>query len=92
MIFTSNLENAMNHLHKKGAFLTVENQEKVNTMTISWGNIGYQWNKPIFTVLVRKSRHTYEMLEKGAEFSISIPLNDNFKESLAFAVQNQAEI
>ena len=83
MLFTSNIETAMNHLHKKGAFLTVKNQGKINTMTISWGNIGYEWNKPIFTILVRKSRFTHEILEKEKEFSVSIPFNDNFKEALA---------
>ncbi len=38
---------------KKGAFLTVKNDNRVNTMTIGWGNIGIIWNKPIFMVLVR---------------------------------------
>lgn len=30
---------------QKGAFLTVENGDKVNTMTIGWGSIGIMWNK-----------------------------------------------
>lgn len=35
--FTLNLEEAMEHLYKKGAFLTGSIDDKVNTMTISWG-------------------------------------------------------
>lgn len=82
--FTQKLEIAMNYLHKQGAFLTVKNGDIINTMTISWGNIGFEWNKPIFTVLVRKSRYTYELIENSNEFTVSIPLNSNLKKELAF--------
>ena len=82
MSFTSNIEKTMNNLHKQGAFLTVKHEEIVNTMTISWGNIGFEWNKPIFTVLVRKSRFTHELIEKTTEFSVSVPLSCNLKQAL----------
>lgn len=81
--FTENLELALDNLHTKGAFLTVQNEGKVNTMTISWGNIGYEWNRPIFTILVRKSRYTHEFLEKTKEFTVSIPTDESFKNSLS---------
>lgn len=81
--FTENLEEGMNYLHKQGAFLTVKTGDIVNTMTISWGNIGFEWNRPVFTVLVRKSRYTYELIEKTKEFTVSIPLNDKMKSALA---------
>lgn len=82
--FTENLEKGMELLHKKGAFLTVKDGSRLNTMTISWGNVGFEWNKPIFTVLVRKSRYTHELIEKAGEFTISIPFDEELKESLAF--------
>lgn len=82
--FTHALEKSMNYLHKQGAFLTVKSGDITNTMTISWGNIGFEWNRPIFTVLVRRSRYTYELIENSNEFTVSIPLNDNLKEALAF--------
>jgi flavin reductase (DIM6/NTAB) family NADH-FMN oxidoreductase RutF len=81
--FIKNMEVGMESLHKKGAFLTVAHGDTVNTMTISWGNIGYEWNRPIFTVMVRKSRYTYELIEKSSEFTVSIPLNDGLKEALS---------
>jgi flavin reductase (DIM6/NTAB) family NADH-FMN oxidoreductase RutF len=59
----------------KGAFLTTTHNGKTNTMTIGWGNIGFAWGKPIFTVMVRSSRFTYELIEKSGEFTVSIPLN-----------------
>lgn len=81
--FVKNLDRAMDYLHKKGAFLTVKNEDKVNTMTISWGNVGYEWGKPVFTVLVRHSRHTHEIIEKSGEFTVSIPTKDGQKKALA---------
>ena len=81
--FTQNLEIAMENLHKRGAFLTVKNNNEVNTMTISWGSIGYQWARPIFTVMVRKSRFTHDLLENSDEFTVSIPLTDDLKDALS---------
>lgn len=82
--FMNKMNEAINFLHKKGAFLTVKYGDTVNTMTIGWGNIGFEWGKPIFTILVRKSRYTHELLEKANEFTICIPMNSEFKESLAY--------
>lgn len=81
--FTENLERGMSFLHTQGAFLTVKSGEDVNTMTISWGNVGYEWQRPIFTVLVRKSRYTYNLIENADNFTVSIPLSKNLKNALA---------
>lgn len=64
---------------KKGVLLTTKKDGKVNTMTIAWGSIGIEWNKLIFTALVRQSRHTLGMLESGA-FTINIAMDDRKKE------------
>ncbi|ACL69880.1 flavin reductase family protein [Halothermothrix orenii] len=67
----------------RGAFLTVKSGDKVNTMTIGWGNIGYIWGKPVFMVLVRDSRYTYQLIENSKEFTVSIPFK-GMKEELSF--------
>ncbi|CUH95431.1 hypothetical protein P22_1502 [Propionispora sp. 2/2-37] len=61
---------------RKGAFLTTAGNNKINTMTIGWGNIGIAWQKPVFMVMVRPSRYTYELIEKSNEFTVSIPFKD----------------
>lgn len=81
--FTNYLNEAMENLTKKGAFLTTADGEKINTMTISWGNVGYEWRKPIFVTMVRKSRFTKSYLDKSNEFTITIPLDNSMKEQLA---------
>ena len=61
---------------KKGILLTTGAEGKVNTMTIGWGKIGIEWNKPVFIAYVRESRFTKEMLEKNGEFTVNIPLGE----------------
>lgn len=68
----------------KGAFLNVSCGGKDNTMTIGWGSVGIAWGKPVFIVMVRYSRYTYRMLDQAGEFTVSVPLNSDFKKELAF--------
>ena len=68
----------------KGAFLTVKNGNELNTMTIGWATIGIIWGKPILMVMVRKSRHTYSLIENTDEFTVSFAFEDRMKEELTF--------
>ena len=72
----------------KGAFLTVKDGNKVNTMTIAWGSVGFFWARPVFTVGVRYSRYTYDMMKNIKEFTVSIPAKDTLKEELIFCGRN----
>jgi len=60
-------------LIEQGAFLTVKAGERLNTMSIGWGTIGFCWRKPIFMVAVRNSRHTFDIIEQAQDFSVSLP-------------------
>lgn len=64
-----------------GVFLTVPGP---NTMTIGWGGVGTVFGKPCLMVVVRKSRHTWPLLEQSRCFTVSVPLHD-MKTELAFA-------
>ncbi len=68
---------------KEGAFLTVRAGEALNTMTIGWAAIGIAWRKPILMVMVRNSRHTFGIIEKAADFTVSVP-GGEAKKALAF--------
>lgn len=67
----------------KGVLLTAKADGKVNTMTIGWGTLGIEWGKPIFTVFVRKSRYTMELLERNPEFTVNIPYGEFDKKILS---------
>lgn len=58
---------------KKAALVTTKRGEKVNCMTVAWGQVGIEWNTLIFTALIRGSRYTHEMLEASGEFSLNVP-------------------
>lgn len=60
----------------KGILLTTKANGRVNTMTIAWGMFGIEWQKPIFTALVRKGRFTTELLNANPEFTVNIPVGD----------------
>jgi len=68
---------------KKGAFLTVKSGSNLNTMTIGWATIGIVWQKPIFMVAVRNSRHTFTLIEKADDFSVSVP-SKNMSDQIRF--------
>ena len=67
---------------RKGVLVTTCADGKVNTMTISWGHLGIEWNKPVFVTYVRQSRHTKTMLDKNPEFTVNIPVGPADKEIL----------
>lgn len=67
---------------EKGVLLTTKTDDKVNAMTISWGMLGIEWSKPVFTVFVREHRFTHEQLEVNPEFTINVPIGDFDKKIL----------
>jgi flavin reductase (DIM6/NTAB) family NADH-FMN oxidoreductase RutF len=69
---------------RKGAFLTVKEGDKLNTMTIGWATIGYVWQRPVLMVAVRNSRHTFGLIEKAADFTVSIPLDEKWKDAVQY--------
>ena len=61
---------------KKGVLLTTKAGDTVNTMTIGWGKIGIEWNRPVFIAYVRETRYTKQLLEAAGEFTVNIPVGD----------------
>ena len=73
--YMSVAEKAMTQI-KKGAFLTVKAEARLNTMTIGWVTVGFIWGKPIMMVAVRNSRHTFGIIENAVDFTVSLPEED----------------
>ncbi len=63
-------------LEPHGVLLTTASGDKVNSMTIGWGTLGYDWSRPVFIAYVRDSRYTRQMLEENGEFTVNIPLGE----------------
>jgi flavin reductase (DIM6/NTAB) family NADH-FMN oxidoreductase RutF len=63
--------------------ITAGNSEKFNTMTASWGGLGYLWNKPVAFIFIRPQRFTYQFTEQNAFFTLSF-FEEKFKGILDF--------
>ena len=81
--YLENLDRLMETV-SRGAFLTVKAGEEINTMTIGWATIGFVWRKEVFMVAVRNSRHTFSLIEKSSDFTVTIPADSSSKEALMF--------
>ena len=60
---------------KKGILINTKNGDKINSMKIACGQIGYEWGKMFFTTYIRHGRFTHEQIEESKEFTISVPLD-----------------
>ena len=69
---------------RQGVLITSKSEDKVNSMTISWGMLGIEWGKPVFITVIREGRFTRELLENNGEFTVNIPLDDSQKKALGF--------
>ncbi|MDO5521909.1 MAG: flavin reductase family protein [bacterium] len=63
---------------KKGVLVTTKAGDQVNTMTISWGMLGIEWDLPIFTIFVRENRFTRTQLDENEEFTVNIPIDQEY--------------
>lgn len=68
----------------QGVLVTTRSGDKINSMTISWGTLGIEWGKPIFTTFIREHRFTRTIMEEGMEFTVNIPYGDFDKKILGF--------
>lgn len=77
---TCNPFNVFNH---DWALVTAGNNQKFNTMTISWGQMGTLWNKNVITVFIRPQRYTHEFMEEFDQFTVSF-YNKDMREALTY--------
>ena len=81
---THKLDLTLRRMQGQGLLLTsVDPDGKPNVMTIGWGNPGVVWGRPVFVVLVRPSRYTFQNIETTGEFVVNVPT-----ESLAEACEH----
>lgn len=62
---------AFQNLGNEWALLAAGNESKSNAMTVSWGSLGFIWQRPVVMAMVRPQRYTYEFTEAEELFSLS---------------------
>lgn len=63
--------NVFDEIGKKWMLITAGDGNGFNSMTASWGGLGVMWNKDISIAMVRRSRYTFEFIERLPLFTLS---------------------
>lgn len=72
-----------NLIGKEWMLITAGKENDYNTMTASWGNLGFLWNKPVATIYLRPQRYTKEFVDKNERFTLSF-FGSSHREALSF--------
>ena len=64
-------ENAFELIGKEWMLVTAGTPEHFNTMTASWGGIGWLWNRPVAFVFIRPERYTHSFIEEHDRMTLS---------------------
>lgn len=70
-------EDTIDLIGKQWMLITAGTSESYNTMTASWGGIGYLWNRPVAFIFVRPERYTHDFIEKNGRVSLSFFTEDH---------------
>lgn len=64
-------ENAFDLIGMEWMLVTAGNSESFNTMTASWGGIGWLWNKSVAFIFIRPERYTHDFIETNDRLTLS---------------------
>ena len=74
-------ENPIKLIGQDWMLISAGSPEKFNSMTASWGGIGFMWNKPVAFAVIRPTRYTCEFVESRKRFTLSF-FSQNYKKAL----------
>lgn len=75
-------ENPISLIGDGWMLVTAGTPDHFNTMTASWGGMGFLWGKPVAFVFVRTSRFTYEFTEKNDLLTLSFFEMEKYRKAL----------
>lgn len=64
-------KNPFSMISRQWMLVTAGTPDSCNTLTASWGGVGYIWNKNAATIYIRPSRYTKKFLDENSTFSLS---------------------
>ena len=80
-------DNPFSLIGKDWMLVSAGNADSYNTMTASWGGVGFLWNKNVCFVFVRHSRYTKEFIEREGKLTLSF-FDESFRDALTFCGRN----
>lgn len=63
--------NIFHTIGKEWMLITAGTPDNFNTMTASWGCLGWLWNKPVAVIFVRPERYTHDFVEANDVLTLS---------------------
>lgn len=79
--------NPITLIGKEWMLITAGNIKSFNTMTASWGSLGYIWERPVAFCVIRPQRFTRKFVEENEFFTLSF-----FDKEYRSALENLWEI
>ena len=76
-------ENAIEMIGKEWMLVTAGSADHFNTMTASWGGLGFLWNKPVAFVFVRPERYTHDFIEANDRLTLAF-LGEEGRDALKY--------
>ena len=73
--------NPFQMIDKQWMLVTAGNEQAANTMTASWGGLGFLWYKPVSFVFIRPTRYTYEFTEREEYYSLCF-FSEEYRDAL----------
>lgn len=74
-------EDIWNLIGKQWMLVTAGSLDSFNTMTASWGGIGWLWNKPVAFVFIRPERYTHQFVEGNEYLTLSF-FDEQYRKAL----------
>ena len=75
--------NPFEKIGKEWMAITAKNENKVNTMTASWGGLGVMWGKNVSFIGIRPGRYTKEFVDNSDRFSLCF-FDEEYKKFLSY--------
>jgi flavin reductase (DIM6/NTAB) family NADH-FMN oxidoreductase RutF len=76
-------KNPFHLIGKEWMLITAGDENKVNTMTASWGGLGVMYGKNVAFIVVRPQRYTKEFIDREETFSLSF-LDKKYREAMNY--------
>ena len=76
-------QSAFKLIGKDWMLITAKKDGKVNTMTASWGGLGFMWGKNVAYIMIRPQRYTKEFVDNSDTLSLTF-FNDSFRKTLNY--------
>ncbi|MFI3289772.1 MAG: flavin reductase [Rikenellaceae bacterium] len=73
-------DSAIDLIGKEWLLVSAGDKDNFNTMTASWGSLGFFFNMNVATIVIRPERYTFQFLESSSHFTLTI-LKSGYREA-----------